>query len=216
MEVRNSTVSCSGKWIFLVVALATSVHAGNAAFGAGNGSSRNELQAQIGRASLTVEDMKTLLGRKTRDPSNEAGTVKTDVAVPANPLKLTLDSKSVRKLARSLAELEMKRIQLEDKLGEEAKLEIEKLRDARRTIQTSRISSAAEKDPQLSRDLFDSFLSEANSKVKIEEALQQFDEQHMITIEFAENADAKSIEAIYVGDELAWSSNRRNAEVAKK
>ena len=216
MEVRNTTVGCSGKRIFQVVVLALSVQAGTAALGAGHRSSGNGLQAQVGRASLTVDDMKTLLGRETRDPSNEAGTVQTDVAVPANPLKLTLDSKSARKLARTLAELELKRIELEDKLGAESKVEVEKLREARRTIQTSRISSASEKDPQLSRDLFDSFLSEANSKVKIQEALQHFDEQHMITIEFVEANSSKSIEAIYVGEELAWSKVTGNAQVARK
>jgi hypothetical protein len=216
MEVQNSTVRCSGKGIFLVLTLAVSTLAETAALGAAQGSSRNELRAHVGRASLTVEDLKTLLGRKTRDPSSQAGAVKKDVTVPANPLKLTLDSHSVRKLARTLAELEMKRIQFEEQVTTDATNEIEKIRQERRKIQTSRISSTANRDPKLSRDLFDSFLSEANFKAKIEAALRQFDEQHMISIEFLEGADAKTIEAIYIGDQLAWSSSAAAREYARK
>jgi hypothetical protein len=216
MDIQAKTGSFSRTGLFLVVLLAQGSYARTAYHSAAHGNPRIGSPAQIGRANLTVEDLKTLLGQSARDPSSQAWAQEQDVTAPANPLKITLDSSSARRLARVLAELEIKRIEFERKVMQESEAEIEKLRDARKKIQNSRMSSSEAKDGKLSRELFDSFLSEANSKARIEKALREFDQEHMVSIDFVENADSKSVEKIFIGGEMAWSAAEQRSRYARK
>ncbi len=212
MEVSKVTRCLSGTGLFLFVLFAQGSFAGNAKHVAKHENSGKEFSAQIGRASLTVEDLKTLLGQSTRDPSSQDGEQKQDVTAPSNPLKITLDRASARRLARVLAELEIKRIDFERKVTGESEAEIERLRSERTKIQTSRLSSTESKDAKLSRDLFDSFLSEANSKAKIEDAMLQFDQAHLVSIDFLETEEYKSVQTIYIGEDLAWSAETKKKQ----
>ena len=180
-----------------------------------NGKLTVELPAQ-GRAFLTAEDLQTLLGIKSRDPSSKEAGQSQDVTVSAPSFYFSLSASEKTQVARVISKVRMDRTKLEKNLKEKSKTTKQALRNKRKSIQLSRVKTGENGHNKLGRDLFASLLAEANAEAGVEAALKNFDERHQIEIQFIiDEAGQKTIAAIKLGREIVWSDARiKNAFVA--
>lgn len=178
---------------------------------AATGSFANEaqgLQAEVpahGRASLTVEDLQTLLGLKTRDPSSQVAEQQQDVAATAPIFQVKMSAGEKALVSQAINSLKMERVKLAKKLEQEKASKVNELRAERRAIQISRTHST-DKNASLSQNLFSSLLAEANAEAGVESALADFDQNNSVELQFAVSAEGtRSISAIKLGTKMLWN-----------
>ncbi|NCN40401.1 hypothetical protein GW916_04040 [bacterium] len=164
-----------------------------------------ELPAQ-GRAFLTAEDLQTLLGIRSRDPSSQEAEQSQEVTVAAPSFYFDLNEREKAQVAKVINKVRVERSQLEKDLQQQSKTQKESLRSQRKNIQMSRIKTGEAGHQKLGRDLFASLLAEANAEAGVETALKKFDEKHRIEIQFIIQEDGqKAIAAIKLGRDLVWA-----------
>jgi|GEM_PF-2363859 len=178
-----------------------------------------ELQAEVpaqGRATLTAEDLQTLLGLKSRDPSSKGLNQKQDVSDSAATFNVSISSKEKARIIHALRELEIERSAYKTELEDLRAAEINTLRDTRRKIQLSR-THAVKEDTRLGRDLFNSLLAEANAEASVEESLKQFDAENAIEIQFSLSKQGeRAVAAIKLGSKLVWETQQGDSMLAKR
>jgi hypothetical protein len=183
-----------------------------------------ELQVEVpaqGRATLTVEDLQTLLGLKARDPSSKGLTQTQDVAGSAATFHISLfhialTNQEKARVIQALRQLKIERSRYQKEVEVLSQAEINTLRAQRRQIQLSR-THALKEDAKLGRDLFDSLLSEANAKASAEEAMKEFDRTHSIEIQYTTSANGeRNVGAIKVGSKLIWETFNTESMVAQR
>jgi len=180
---------------------------------AATGSFANEaqgLQAEVpaqGRASLTVEDLQTLLGLKTRDPSSQVAVQEQDVLATAPIFQVKMSAAEKALVSKAINSLKMERVKLAKKLEQEKASKVNELRAERRAIQISRTHST-DKNASLSQNLFSSLLAEANAEAGVESALSDFDQNNSVELQFAVSADGtRSVLAIKLGSKMLWNGD---------
>ncbi|MEO5666729.1 MAG: hypothetical protein ABIR96_01585 [Bdellovibrionota bacterium] len=177
------------------------------------------LQAEVpahGRANLTVEDLQTLLGLKTRDPSSQVQMQEQDVVASAPIFKFKMSGEEKARIAKAISSLGMERAQLAKKLEQAKMTQVEALRASRRKIQISRTRSV-EGDSSLSQNLFTSLLAEANAEAGVDSALSDFDQNNTVEVQFSANTEgSRSISAIKLGSKVLWSDAASDAMVASR
>jgi len=166
------------------------------------------LQAEVpahGRATLTIEDLQTLLGLKTRDPSSQAQMQAQDVLASAPIFQLEMTSEEKARIARELAALKIKRAALAQTLEEQKMAQVNELRAQRRNIQISRTRSGKE-DSSLGKNLFSSLLAEANAEAGVETALSEFDQKNTVEVQYSVSSEgSRSVSAIKLGAKTLWA-----------
>ncbi len=179
----------------------------------------NGLQAEVpahGRASLTVEDLQTLLGLKTRDPSSQVQMQEQDVLASAPIFQIKMTGEEKARISKAISTLRMERAALAKKLEKSKAEEVNALRAKRRNIQISRTRSS-EEDSSLGQNLFSSLLAEANAEAGVGSALSDFDQNNAVEIQFAAGAGgSREISAIKLGSRTLWSDNLDTSVVASR
>ncbi len=166
-----------------------------------------ELPAQ-GRAFLTAEDLQTLLGIKSRDPSSQEAQQSQEVTAVAPSFYFSLSDSEKIEVTKVINRVRSERIKLEQELKTSSESEKAKLRNQRKQIQMSRIKAGEEGHTKLGRALFASLLAEANTEAGVQEALKNFDEKHQIEIQFViTETGNKIIAAIKLGRDMVWADN---------
>lgn len=177
-----------------------------------------ELQAEVpaqGRATLTVEDLQTLLGLKSRDPSSKGLNQQQDVVDSAATFNMSISEKEKGRIIREISKLSIKRDQLMNELSANADAEVNSLRQKRRAIQLSRTRAASD-DTKFGRQLFSSLLAESNAKASVNEALKEFDRTHAIEIQYSLNSDGqRNVAAIKLGTQLVWQNTNSDQMLAQ-
>jgi hypothetical protein len=179
----------------------------------------NGLQAEVpaqGRASLTVEDLQTLLGLKTRDPSSQVQMQEQDVLASAPTFQIKMTGEEKARISKAISTLRMERVALAKKLEKSKAEEVNELRAKRRNIQISRTRSS-EEDSSLGQNLFSSLLAEANAEAGVGSALSDFDHNNAVEIQFAAQADgSREVSAIKLGNRVVWTETLNNSVVASR
>jgi hypothetical protein len=171
-------------------------------------------QAQ-GRATLTVEDMKTLLGVDSRDPSSQ-GTRKQEASASAHSIKVRLNKGEKARMAADLQKIEMERVRLESELQAELQGKVAKVRAERRQIQASRMNAAPGNEQNFSRQLFDSLLVEANLEARAQKSLADFDRKNAVSVEYVQAGSARQVEKIWIGSAVVWASAKTDSVLAAR
>jgi hypothetical protein len=166
------------------------------------------LQVEVpvhGRATLTVEDLQTLLGIQTRDPSSQAQMQQQDAVASAPIFQVQLSDAERKGVARIIQKLKMERMELAQKLEKEKADQVEKLRTERRKIQISRTRSS-EENSSLGQNLFVSLLAEANVEAGMDSALTDFDQKNGVEILFeVDTSGQRKVSAVKISGTTVWS-----------
>ena len=169
-----------------------------------------------GRAQLRIEDLKTLLGLSTCDPSSADAPSDRKEAVDGLPhFFLSLSKYESNALSRKVHSVEAARSMLQAQVLKETELKKMELRKARREIQMSRMSAQPDKEAALGKALYESILAESNLEAQLKTRLEAFDASNAILLEFVELSGSRHIEAIHIGSTQVWSSDS-NLSVAQK
>jgi hypothetical protein len=171
---------------------------------------------EIRKATLTLEDLKILLGLQSRGPN---AVVTADASAPATlpafDFTLNLSAGEKTRLERFVRMTEKSRRELADQLTNTSKKEVTDIRESRRKLHLSRMSSSGSADEALSRSLFESLLQESNIDARNAKALEAFDADHIVMLQFNEIDGAKVVAAITMGEQTLWSSTP-STRIAKR
>jgi hypothetical protein len=167
--------------------------------------SHTEVAQAQGRALLTVEDMKTLLGVDSRDPSSQ-GTRKQEATASAHPIHVSLNEGEKARVARDLSKIEIERVRIEAELQAQLDSKIATVRAERRQIQAQRLNAAGANEQKLSRQLFDSLLVEANLEARAKNTLADFDRKNAVSVDYVQAGNTRQVEKIWIGGAVVWSS----------
>jgi len=164
-----------------------------------------------GRATLTVEDLKTLLGVDTRDPSSasragaQVARSNQDVSNGASKLLVKLSDQEKATMAKLIQQIEIQKAELVARVKNETDSKKAALRKSRQEIQHSRLAVGKDKDSALGKNLFESLLAEANLEAHASNSVVDFDVAHMIQLEFEERAEGRLVQNISFGGKTVWS-----------
>ncbi|MBS1985536.1 MAG: hypothetical protein JST16_15340 [Bdellovibrionales bacterium] len=200
----------NGLSIVMIAAVAVLAQSNLAMAGSKDGASlgqqvQQEAAAQ-GRALLTIEDLKTLLGMGARDPS-AVGTsrLSKDSQLGSYDFAMKLSAEEKKTLAHHIQVTELKRAELVARLEKDARVKKEEVRKQRRAVQAQRIGSAGNSDEALSMQLFDSILEESNLDSKVAREVANFDEAHMVALNFEATRGSRIVNAIEIGSKQVWA-----------
>lgn len=168
---------------------------------------RQEAGAQ-GRAFITVDDLKTLLGLVARDPSAVESRSNKDESTDSFDFILALSPSQKKALANSIRRIEVKRAEVASLVEKQAAEQRQELRQKRRSLQLSRLSSSSKKDSEIGQNLFESVLSEANNEARAAQELERFDAEHVVAIDFHTVDSTRVAQAISIGDSMIWNAAR--------
>lgn len=176
------------------------------------------LQAEVpaqGRATLTTEDLQTLLGIKSRDPSSQVQMQEQDAVASAPIFNVNMTGEEKARIAKALSKLSVERAQLAQKLESEKAAQVKELRQQRRNIQISR-TRTSEDNASLGQNLFSSLLAEANAEAGVDSALANFDQNNAVEIQFAVKADgSREVSVIKVGSQQVWADASMSVVAAR-
>ena len=178
------------------------------------------LQAEVpaqGRATLTTEDLQTLLGIKTRDPSSSEEQMQEQEALASAPtFDVKISGEEKARIAKALSKVSVERAKLAQKLEEQKAAQVKELRKQRRNIQISRTRSSND-TTALGQNLFTSLLAEANAEAGVDSALNNFDQNNAVEIQFVVKSDgSREILVIKLGAEFVWNQNASNSMLATR
>ena len=171
-----------------------------------------------GRAVLTVEDLKTLLGLKTRDPSSASAThsqLNQDDSAGMYSLNIQLSSVERARLTKKVSEIEAAREQLVAKTDQEVAKKKTEIRAKRHKIQSSRTSSAGVSELAASKKLFESLIQEGNLETIKARKLAEFNSANVFVVEFEDSISGREVQSISVGQSKVWT-NSSHAKVAAR
>jgi hypothetical protein len=163
------------------------------------------MKVELGRAVLTAEDLKTLLGLSARDPSSQGLRLKQDALSGDHFFKIQISSSERARLTAQLSRIELARAKLESKLKSETETEIKKLRSERLKIQSGRTTSDEAQDLVLAQKLYSSLISETNLNAQAGEKLAAFDSEHQISIAYLQDGNNRMVSTIEIGQAPVWS-----------
>jgi hypothetical protein len=194
-----------------ILALGSLVVSMNAFAGSEAVTGHSDVVGARGRATLTVEDLKTLLGVETRDPSSasrmEAKVARSEQEASDGAYRLIADlsANEKAKLASLIQKIEVEKAELLDRVEKDTKGKTAELRKSRRAIQVSRLGVGESRDSVLGKSLFESLLAEANLQARASNEVASFDSAHRIELDFEERAGARYVQTIHFGGKTVWT-----------
>lgn len=172
--------------------------------------------AAQGRAYLTIEDLKTLLGMTARDPSAVESRSNKEASTGSYSFIVSLSAQEKVALENKIHKIEAQRAELSSKVEKEVAVQKADLKQQRRALQVSRLGAGQKNDETLGRSIFESVLKEANVEARLTSALEDFDNSHLVNIDFHAMDDARVVETIAIGETTVWNLGGSANRVAKK
>lgn len=173
---------------------------------------QQEAAAQ-GRAFLTIEDLKTLLGMTARDPSAVDSRTNTESSSGSYNYAVNLSKVERQALVRSIRKIEVQRAMLAAQVNKELALKKAELKKSRRDVQMARAKSS---DESMGAALFESFLNEANVEARLTAQLREFDDQHLVNIDFQDVEGQRFVQNIAIGEDTVWAQAAAKSRIAKR
>jgi hypothetical protein len=158
-----------------------------------------------GQALLTLEDLKTLLGTKARDPSSSNIRLAQEEPSGGNSFKMQVSRAEVRRLSTQIQKIETARNDLVAKLEKQRFEKRAKIRAKRRDIQSSRLGAKAQTDNELAKSLYENILEESNIDARQTQALRKFDDDNSVRLDFIELNGTRQVESIRIGENKVWT-----------
>lgn len=163
------------------------------------------------RALLMVEDLKTLLGLGSRDPSSRTSSLEQDApAAQAAFFSINISQVEKGRLSRKIAQIENKRSILKQRLEKQLATKRAQLQVQRRELQVQRISTDNSRDTELAKRLFNSLIEEANLEATLTRELNDFDVSHKIQIEYLEDSGTRRVTILRMGSNTLWAATGGN------
>jgi hypothetical protein len=171
---------------------------------------QDESRAQWGRALLNVEDLKTLLNLKDRDPSSAESAngkpEKQEVSQVSPFSKLALNSRERQRLTQQLSQILKGRMEIETAWAKRRSDQAVALKAERRQLQLARTSADADHDAELARGLYKNLIAENALRHAEAQAIESYDQANQLWVDFRMEGSTRFIEAIYRGSDTLWAA----------
>lgn len=161
------------------------------------------MSGQDGRAEMSMEDFKTLLGFDSRDTSGNRLNQDDDSGAFLPSLKLNSEEKEVLlKLVLRYEQNKEKLYKQNTSASHKAKKE---LAEKRRHIQLQRLSSSGRQDEKLGKALYMNLIKEANINAQNNQKIEAFENDNKVYFSFNQIRGQKIVSKISVGSKVVWS-----------